>query len=173
MITEDIQNAICLFIFIMLCVEGIKRLKIQTFSLMRLGMGPVAVCILSAHALLHHLGLTVGHFALYTSGFLISAILTIKTTTIIVFQVYPRKKLLTLPGSSSPLCLYIIIFCIKYLTAALFNLPIIFSQNMMLLGVLAFFYGSLSGSLTGHYLLIRQQFFLMSSIPVHHSEQSL
>jgi hypothetical protein len=166
-----IQNTLYVVIFILLCTEGIKRLKDRVFHLTRLAVTPCLLLLLSIESLLNDLGMITGHVALFISGLCIITFFAFKNMHLSILIVCPSSKRIVLAGSLFPLFLYVLIFAIKYLSATLLSAAVTFSQNNILLGILSLLYGGICGWFTGLFLLTCQQIYQAAAIPLHRSGQ--
>lgn len=166
-----LQNTLYVVIFILLCTEGVERLKDRVFHLTRLAVTPCALLLLSAESLLNDLGMIAGHVGLFISGLCIITFFTFKNMHLSVLIVCPSSKRIVLAGSIFPLFLYLLIFGIKYMCATLLSVSVTLSHNSILLGILSLIYGGICGWFTGLFLLTRQQIYQASAIPLHRSEQ--
>lgn len=166
-----LQNTLYVVIFIILCREGLTRLKDRVFHLSRLALTPCLLLWLSIQSLMNDLGMLVGHVALFISGLCIITFFAFKNMHLSILIVCPSSRRIVLAGSLFPLFLYLLIFVIKYLSATLLSASVTFSQNSILLGILSLLYGSICGWFTGLFFLTCQQIYRASAIPLHRAEQ--
>lgn len=166
-----LQNTIYVIVFILLFIEGVKRLKDQVFHVARLAILPLVLLLIALESLYFDVEARTGHIALFISGLCIITFFAYKNMHLSILIVSPSNKRIVLAGSLLPLSLFLFILGMKYSCATLLVLSETLSENSILLGVVSLVYGGICGWFTGLFLLTRQQIAQAVSIPLHRPGQ--